>query len=409
MSLKTKAKKKALNVVLVILLFLVIVFGGIFFTCYNGRNFDYGQRKKAIILIPGLYGSALMKEDSNLSYWSLNLDAFFNLFFLGNADKLYQVDDNQQFSIRAVPADMNSAESVRYSLLNVLTPLYKEINERLEESENSEYDLIVWQYDWRQSNETSAEELENFINKWGYEKVILIGHSMGGVVISNYLAKEENRGKTELFVPIASPLLGAGIMMYYQTNESDYAIAEIIGKDLYKKGCNVMPSIHQMLVNNYNGEYSYYTDKDKAFSIDGNAVSAEELISFMADKAIFKNSMGYTWNSITDLTRYQNRLFYTDNGINYQHISHKVNTYYVVGTGINTIVGMNYNSQTENFDNVEKMAVGDNLLTWYSGTAGTPIYSENVFSINGITHYKVPGEKEVVNAVSNKIFNTING
>ncbi|MFA6867146.1 MAG: alpha/beta hydrolase [Clostridia bacterium] len=374
--------------------------------CYQEHFVEIGKKDKAIILIPGLYGSALMDPDSDLSYWSLNLDAYYGIINKGYAEKLYEVDEDQNFLLNVKPADMNDADSLRYSLLYVLTPLYKEIKKELKKEKNDEYEVLVWQYDWRQSNEDSANELEKFINDKGYDKVILAGHSMGGVVISNYLTKKENRDKVELFVPICSPLLGAGVMMYYQTNECEYAIANILGKNVYQTGCNNMSSIHQMFSVDEIEKFNYNSNNsisNSMYTLDGENAKPSEIVDFLATTSYLKNRKGDTWKSITNLDSYHDRLFYTDDEGMSQHISHKVNTFYVVGTEVNTFVGLNMNTETVKFDNLISEPIGDGLLIWYSGTAGTPIDSDNVYTISGVQHYRVPSQAVVVKEITSKI------
>ena len=61
------------------------------------------------------------------------------------------------------------------------------------------------------------------------------------------------------------------------------------------------------------------------------------------------------------------------------------------------------NTETVKFDNLISEPIGDGLLIWYSGTAGTPIDSDNVYTISGVQHYRVPSQAVVVKEITSKI------
>lgn len=73
----------------------------------------------------------------------------------------------------------------------------------------SQYAIEFFSYDWRLSNAISAEKLDEFIEECGYDKVILVAHSMGGLVASGYLALgDEQMNKVKEVYMLSSPLEG---------------------------------------------------------------------------------------------------------------------------------------------------------------------------------------------------------
>ena len=60
----------------------------------------------------------------------------------------------------------------------------KQLTLDLTEEYGDEYEVRVYQYDWRMDLRGLGEELENFIEEQGYTEVVLITHSMGGMVAS---------------------------------------------------------------------------------------------------------------------------------------------------------------------------------------------------------------------------------
>jgi pimeloyl-ACP methyl ester carboxylesterase len=106
---------------------------------------------------------------------------------------------------------------------------YKELTEELRYNLKEKEDLVVpvfpFGYDWRMPLETAEAELDAFIDEViertkllrhyhnnGYGKnprVNLIGHSMGGLVITGYLAKKGKMAPVNKVVTLATPFRGS--------------------------------------------------------------------------------------------------------------------------------------------------------------------------------------------------------
>jgi hypothetical protein len=86
----------------------------------------------------------------------------------------------------------------------------------IQELENNGYkegtDLYVFPYDWRLNINTTAANLKNEINyiknKTDAQKVDIIAHSMGGIVVKDYISQNTDNS-IDKFIDIATPQLGA--------------------------------------------------------------------------------------------------------------------------------------------------------------------------------------------------------
>lgn len=73
-----------------------------------------------------------------------------------------------------------------------------------------DYEAVkFYSYDWRKSLKVSADELQADIDSAGYDKVVLVCHSTGGLLAAEYIAAStKNQLKVEKVVTLGSPLLG---------------------------------------------------------------------------------------------------------------------------------------------------------------------------------------------------------
>lgn len=88
--------------------------------------------------------------------------------------------------------------------------LYKPFVDNISAEYGNEYDVMIYNQDWRMSPAKSAAELEEFINSAGYDEVIFMSHSMGGPVVNSYLSRsQQNRDKVKLYMGFAPATLGS--------------------------------------------------------------------------------------------------------------------------------------------------------------------------------------------------------
>lgn len=166
--------------------------------------------KKAIYVLPGYLGSRLYTEDGN-EYWadqdklSSDITDYVILGEVSGRKDILRLDKNGENS-KVHPdiskdfygTEMNPGEGGVYKLL--VNTLKKQCKG---------YDVVFFPYNWLADLNDSANELQNHINGNGYESVVFVTHSTGGLLAARYIAKSvANKRKVEKAILIAAPLYG---------------------------------------------------------------------------------------------------------------------------------------------------------------------------------------------------------
>lgn len=236
----TQVFKKIIPIVLCVALLLTMVTA--FIGCDKATDKEGG---KAIIILPGLMASGLYDSATNEPVWDpfdvdlwfkdvlssgqINFNTILPLLlhdesvqealanitannFEGNENSIFNklaVNEDGTPKVESIkPADMNYDNPVRlrYGPINAYADMYNAMVERY----GDEYEVSVFNYDFRMDNRIGAQKLEEFINCKGYDEVIFMPHSNGGHVLSIYLANsQENRDKTSMVLCFDSPLTGS--------------------------------------------------------------------------------------------------------------------------------------------------------------------------------------------------------
>ena len=158
------------------------------------------KSSKAIIVIPGIAGTALKRLPQNQLVW----------IWVTNFRYL-ECDESGNSEYYISPTTEGILwPGISYGVLN----LYKPMCTSLEEEFGSEYDVVFFPYDWRMSNADTAELLSDFIDESNYSDVILVAHSMGGLVASKYIKSTTGQSKTEKMITLGTPYLGSPRSVY---------------------------------------------------------------------------------------------------------------------------------------------------------------------------------------------------
>ena len=282
-----------------------------------------------------------------------------------------------------------------------------------------QYSIEFFSYDWRLSNLVSAQRLNAFINENGYDKVVLIAHSMGGLVASGYMSLgETQRNKVKDSFMLASPLLGtpeainvwANLDLSSLTGMDYTAIVNVVNILLGVMTLTIDPL--RQLISNYQSIYELFpTDRYISTGLTpylSHSISnvmpviggyTESLCEdYLTSKTVLTNFMPF-FNS-TLMTAAET--FHSGCYINGHHISEYKGCkfYYVSGNVVTTrlkcyeirsIDAYEYGIVLQNTD-----YVGDNLVPFWSATLGTT--GINVFQFTG--NHMTPVE-------SNSVFNSI--
>lgn len=170
----------------------------------NILNFA-AKEKIGVYVIPGYLGSQLYSDEDDEKVW-LDIPEVggevVSYALSGSTEGLLLSRDAQGGSGR-VHAD-NSEDA--YGTQDTYEALIKYLEDHLDPDK---YSVKFFPYDWLGDINDSVIALEQDIKVSGYDKIILVTHSTGGLLASAYVAKSEyNRAQIERVVLVAPPLYG---------------------------------------------------------------------------------------------------------------------------------------------------------------------------------------------------------
>jgi pimeloyl-ACP methyl ester carboxylesterase len=164
-----------------------------------------------VIVLPGVMGSELYNFPTDLAclllqpiglvwYEEINTP----LALLMQTLELKEDKPESQISCNHIfAAQMGDNYGVENTYFNIIESL-----------QDAGYDAKFFPYDWRLSLEYNAEQLNAQIDTWGYAKVDLIGHSMGGLLARTYIENSVYAARVEKVITVAAPYLGAPDMAW---------------------------------------------------------------------------------------------------------------------------------------------------------------------------------------------------
>ena len=142
-----------------------------------------------IVVVPGIIGSELV-DGNGAKVW------------VGVGAILGQIQCNE---VGNPVYPLYAYNNDNYGALDTYKTLYDSLKSRY----SSQADVKFLAYDWRKTNTTAGQALKNMVN--GYSgKIIIVAHSMGGIVASDYLriATASQRNRTTL-ITLGTPFTGA--------------------------------------------------------------------------------------------------------------------------------------------------------------------------------------------------------
>lgn len=183
-----------------------------------------------IVFLPGIMGSALQKDGKDV--WALSGEGLWQYLIswggsvqnLAIAQEDGQTDDLHD-GVRATRLieDLHSVpgliEHAGYGLLSRRIPEFFEITSGSILTPRDDASFFCFPYDWRRDNRVSARRLQRFVEtqlpRWRQwsgahdAQVILIGHSMGGLVARYYVEALGGWKHCRALITIGSPHRGA--------------------------------------------------------------------------------------------------------------------------------------------------------------------------------------------------------
>ncbi len=248
------------------------IYGDVLFDPWVGKV--VAPKRNPVILVPGVMASYLNDYFTGEEVWP----SFVKMALSGSdnyldALMLDEFGDNSSPSVR--PNDI--FRSIQIEIINE-----KIINEDfftglIQELKNNGYeddkDLFVFPYDWRLNlnsiagketnfwQESLKEKIMDVQRQTGVEKVDVIAHSMGGIVVKNYISLY-GTSSIDKFIDIATPHLGSP-KMFKVLNYGDNLEIPILDAWRVKKISQNMPSAYQLLPSR-----RYFSDGQDFLTLD---------------------------------------------------------------------------------------------------------------------------------------------
>lgn len=319
------------------------------------KQFSVKVNKNAIIVIPGIMGTKLIAGPNNTQYqsgtelWGESLLSEFKSSPSNTLEKL--------MSLRCNNSGASQDDIIPYNNNYGAMDAYKTLVNTLKTKFGSKYEVQFFAYDWRLSNSISAEKLETFINIKDYDKVVLVAHSMGGLVASGYLARNSaNVTMVQKLITLGSPLMGVPILPYIWGNEDIEAIG-VIDNDIISEAIQTLIDIATFLYN----PFDYYCSNFQSLY---EMMPTEKYFSTGYGNSFYMSTtLGVSDTNLFDVTTYQdsrNRLsaylpyfndilmsnaeeFHDSLYINNEHITNQCSTYYLAGSDVETIYHLKFN------------------------------------------------------------------
>ena len=338
--------------------------------------------RKAIIIIPGIMGSELFagEQIGDFNYGTRLWDPSFGL----------QADDK----IRELVCD-SAGESVHCIYAGNenfgAKKTYKRLYQRLSTIFSSTYDIIYFPYDWRMSCADAAQKLNTYINCSNYDKVILVAHSMGGLVAANYLAiGTYQRSKVEKLIALGSPFLGATELIRVYKKGLDLGfVPELIVNDDIKAIMPNIKSVYELLPTQKwfeltNKKVFTYT---KLYTVPGYEDDGQTFVSQTYNDTknrLYKKLSNSNLTLLSLAESMHSNLF-----INGNYVTNLVDSYYIVGTNLPTVNSIKA-TVTGETGAIESMGYsettnGDGTVATWSANIGS-LYPSRTYYASGREH-----------------------
>ena len=354
--------------------------------------------KNAIIIVPGILGSELvLTEDVTLSLNNMvTLEAGTALW----SDSLLNGDLNEVASIARLyllTCDENGNSNYSVEPRNNqygVRDTYEELYTSLEAKYEKNYLIEFFAYDWRLSNQLSAARLNDFIIENDYDRVVLVCHSMGGLVASGYLALgEDQRAKIETVIMLGSPLLGTSKMPYVWGQDDNTCLQMLEGFSLPDRLVPLLnvigpldallgnlPSIYELFPTkaSFDGIYGSHPYLTLAGPVNGNIVSLH-MESYDQTREVFENTLNYYNETLADAAEIFHESLFQES----EHITAKVNSYYIAGYGLSTTDSLTCMMDGSiQWTNDENEIEGDEVVSVWSATLGDHYMGRTFFAKN---------------------------
>ena len=278
------------------------------------------------------------------------------------------------------------------------------------------YNVEFFVYDWRLDNRNTARELEDFINEKAYTEIVLVCHSMGGLVASEYLNRSEaNRNKVDKLITLGTPYLGAPKALSVMENGNFLGFpADTVMAGPLKAVVNNIPGIYQLLPSEQyfdlnNTTYVEYYNNNGFWG----AASREKLNYDKTTELLSSRDWAVKSDNVTKKPMLQDAIDFADDLFinDTTHIISTVDAYLIIGYAEDTIMEVR-----EEFNKDGTFNKCKDLTILNGGDGTVPLISANIGGLapEGRTYYIIENHTglventDVLNLVSNIINDNAN-
>jgi hypothetical protein len=310
------------------------------------KSIKVGTKKDfPIIFLPGVAGTRLYKKyrDANREIWPLPLADDKHLIKMSMDVSGLPLDKN------IVPGDIIRSVLPKFHNQLLHLPIYGPFLESIQFREfgidgktwsyKEGKNLFVWGYDWRLDNSDHLVALDKFINQVRVqtrsEKVILIAHSMGGLISRAYAVR--NADKVETIISIGSPFAGSPKPFYALVMGYTFG-NKLFNTPYMKELVQNSPSTYQLLP-----QYDFVSDSREA---DGKKIPNQDLYNKMKYKDISSGGLFSVGNNSWSMNkklidRAQSFYEFFGTAFNPVALPSNVKHYAIIGVGVKTLEGFN--------------------------------------------------------------------
>lgn len=266
---------------------------------------------------------------------------------------------------------------------------------------SARYAIEFFSYDWRLSNATSAERLNAFIDERGYDKVVLVAHSMGGLVASGYMAMGTKQlNKVQKVYMLSSPLEGTPEVINVWSNIDFSSLSGSVWKDyiLILNSLLALMTVTynpiQKLFSNYQSVYELFPTKNYlALSptpyltdyVSANGVKETDCTDYTSSMKVLSECLPDFSSALMEKAE----AFHASCRINNKHISYAVSCDYLYSTGTATNTQMRHFTILSEYPHPHGIEIkttvttGDGLVPDWSATLGRSGSNVTAFSPHG--------------------------
>jgi pimeloyl-ACP methyl ester carboxylesterase/tetratricopeptide (TPR) repeat protein len=337
---------------------------------YTGTKVISGQ-KPILVLLPGIMGSNL-RDDQDLLWVQ------YARFLVGDLRRLR-------------PSDKDGIE-----VDSLIRTSYRRLGEYLEKT----YDVVAFPFDWRLGMERNAALLNQKIEELlaGDQPIKMIGHSMGGVLIRDWILyhpstfSELNSRAGFKILFLGSPL-GGSYRIPYVLFGRDSIIKLLAKLDIFNSAKDLInvfvnfPGILSLLPVNRSGKHDF---SDRSFWEKLRKASGDDSWPIPSD------------SDLRSFGRYQEKIIAEESKINYDNI------YYIAGQS------RKKKSTVSDLEIVDGRLMfyatnqGDESVTWESGIP-RPIVNSNRLYYANVTHGSLSNEKRLFGAIEDILKQGVTG